>query len=202
VKVVRAFVSIIVAGLLAPTGCALTSRGEVLDVRWFTPERAHAQAAPAVPAAGPSLRLGRVTSGTDLGQRIVHGDGAYEVSYYEDRRWTERPELYVRRALDRTLFEDRGFRRELEGGAPTLDVEVLAFEEIKTASAHAARVVLRIVLSADHVLFEDTAGVLERVTGDRFEDVVAAMSRALDATSEDVARRVGAALAKRVSAVP
>ncbi len=193
----------LVTGLaVSCSACALTSRGEILDVRWFTPEHAHAQAEAASPAPSVALRFARVRSGPDLGQRIVHGDGAFEVSYYEDLQWTERPELYVRRALDRTLFEDRRFQRVLGGDAPGLDAEVLVFEEVKTSSMHAARIVLRIVLSTDHVLFEDTVGVVEQVTGNRFEDVVAAMARALEAASLEVARRVGVALARPISVVP
>jgi ABC-type uncharacterized transport system auxiliary subunit len=193
----------LVVGLAAlGSGCALTSRGEALDVRFFTPEAAHATVATTGVPAGPSLRLGRVRSGPDLGQRIVHGDGAYEVGYYEDRRWTERPALYLRRALDRTLFEDRGFRRELGGECPALEAELLVFEEVKTPAAHEARIVVRIEIATDHVLFTDTVTVVEPVTGDRFEAVVAAMARALDGTAEEIARRVGGALAKPVSALP
>ena len=188
-----------VAALCA--GCALTSRGEVLDVRSFTPEGAHASVTTAVPA-GPALRLGRITAGPHLGERIVYGDGAYEVSYYEDRRWTELPSLYLRRALDRTLFEDRGFRRELGGDGPALNAELLVFEEVKTPASHAARIVVRIDLSTDHVLFVDTVAVVEPIEGARFEDFVAAMARALDATSEEIARRIGGELARPISAAP
>jgi hypothetical protein len=196
---------VLVIGLAAlGSGCALTSRGEALDIRFFTPEGAHADATIVttnVPA-GPSLRLDRVTSGPDLGLRIVHGDGAYEVAYYEDRRWTERPALYLRRALDRSLFDNHGFRRELGGDSPALEAELLVFEEVKTPAAHAARIVTRIEVATDHVVFADTVEVREPVTGDRFEDVVVAMARALDGTAEEIARRVGGALAKPVSVVP
>ena len=59
---------------------------------------------------------------------------------------------------------------------------------------HAARIVLRLVLSTDHVLLEDTLAVSQPVVGDGFVDVVAAMARALDQSSNEVARRVGYAL--------
>jgi ABC-type uncharacterized transport system auxiliary subunit len=192
-------VAFVVAMAALGSACALTSRGEVLDVRTFTPEGVHATATTAVPA-GPLLRLGRVTSGPHLDRRIVYGDGAYEVSYYEDRRWTERPSLYLRRALDRTVFEERGFRRDLGGAAPALDAELLVFEEVRTPAEHAARIVVRIDLSTDHVLFEDTVAVVEPIVGTRFEDVVAAMARALDATSDEIARRIGPAMAGSISA--
>jgi cholesterol transport system auxiliary component len=175
------------------TGCALTSRGKPLEIHWYTPDPVsngeRSQKAP-----GPPLRLGKVSSGPDLGKRIAYGDGAYQMNYYDDRRWTERPEEYVRSALDRTLLEQGRFQRAIEGEAPTLDVEVLSFQEITTPQTHAARVGLHLILSTDHVLTEDTVVVTTPADGPRFEDVVAAMARALDDASLQVAQRIERAL--------
>jgi cholesterol transport system auxiliary component len=180
-------------------GCALTSRGKASEWSWFTPERVRPHLTSAPLGAGPAVRIRRVTSGTDLGRRIVFGDGAYEVGYYEQRRWTEGPDLYVRRALERTLCQEQGFRCDLDGSAATLDIEVLKFQEVKTARSHAALVSLRVVLSNDRVLLDDTVQVDDRVLGSSFDEVVAAMARALDGASDEVARRVSAALAKASS---
>jgi cholesterol transport system auxiliary component len=179
--------------------CALFSKADIPPVAWFTPEPGHAPERTGVVANGPALRFGRVYGGADLGRRIVYGDGAYQVAFYEDRRWTERPDVYIRQALNRALFEEHGFVRELSGNAPTLDAEVLVFEEVSTPEVHAARIVIRVVLSTDRVLFEDRVVTQEPVIGYRFDDVVAAMGRALDASAAEVATRVGAALTKPVS---
>jgi hypothetical protein len=103
----------------------------------------------------------------------------------------------VRRALERVLCQQQGFRCEVSADAPTLDVEVLKFQEVKTDASHTALVSLRLVLSADHVLVDDTVQKVDAVVGPTFDDVVAAISRALDAASEDVGRRIGSALATR-----
>lgn len=191
-----------VAALASLPACALTSKSEALDVRWFTPEagRAHLTGAPASPEAipvRPALRLGRVTSGSHLREKMVRRTSAGEVEFDDAHRWTEKPEVFVRRELERELFEERGFRREIMSAAPVLDVEVLAFEELQIPNAPAARVSLRMVLQdGERVLDEETLTV-DRVVGGRHrvEDVVAATSEALDGAAAAIADRIAARLA-------
>jgi cholesterol transport system auxiliary component len=179
------------------SGCALTGRGTPAEWQWFTPEKVQSQptAKGGGPiGAGPSVRIRTVASG-NLETRIAYGDGAYQGGYYEERRWTERPELYVRRSLERTLCQERGFRCNPDDlDAPALDVEILKFQELKTAGSHQGLVALRIVLSGEKVLVDDTVQVVVPVRGDRFDDVVAAIANALDRASADVASRVRTAL--------
>lgn len=190
---------------LAACGCALTSKAEVADVRYFTPERS----APTLTSAHQDvqatasleLRLGKVTSGPHLRERIAYREPGHEIGYYEDRRWTERPDVYVRRALERRLFEEGGFRRVLGGPVPVLDVEVIAFDEVRDGRGRAARVSLRMVLSQDRVVVrEDTLSidVPVAVTKDRgVDEVVAALSTALDFATAQVATRARVALEQR-----
>jgi cholesterol transport system auxiliary component len=191
---------VVLTALVFATSCALLFKSKPADVSWYTPEHIGQPVACRQAAPGRALRLGQVASGSDLYELIVHGDGAYQVGYYEDRRWTERPDRYVRDALARTLFEACGFQRVVEGEAPTLNVQVLAFQEVQTVQAHTAKLALRVTLSRERAFFEETVTISEPVTGPRFEDVVAAMGRALDASSVDVARRVGAALSVKATA--
>ncbi|MBX3259319.1 MAG: membrane integrity-associated transporter subunit PqiC [Labilithrix sp.] len=191
-----------IALLATLAGCALTSKGDVLAVRWFDPEtsrpRLTSAAAGAAAGAGRAVELGRVTSGPSLRERIAYRDDAYEVGYYDDKRWTERPEVYVRRALARALFEDRGMRRALGGPAPVLEVEVLAFEELR-GRAPAARIRLRVVLHDDRdALLERTFTVDRpvRAGAQGFEGIVEAMGRALDAAGEEIAGATARALAR------
>lgn len=214
----RAAIALLSLGLLgaASTGCALTSKGEAMTVRYFSPESAPPQTTSATVAppeaktsesqvATPEVRLGRLTSGPNLRERIAYRDGAYELGYYEDRRWTERPETFVRREVARSLFEQHGFKRVLSGVAPTLDIEVLAFDELRLPNEHAARVALKVMLSQDRdVVLEETVTVDVPVGGeagkDRFEDVVAAMAQALSRAADQVATKTVSALASRPSA--
>jgi cholesterol transport system auxiliary component len=196
------------------SGCALTSKAEVVDIRYFSPEQVkphltqgEAGTATAPSAAAPNgaldVRLGRVSSGSNLRERIAFRDAAYELGYYEDWRWTERPETYVRRELGRTMFEEHGMHRVFNGVAPTVDVEVIAFDDLRLKTGRAARVQLKAMLSDDSgVLWEDTLTVDRPVTAEKpkIEDFVAAMAGALDAAAEQVTSKVQATLLARRAA--
>lgn len=200
--------TLLVASALLLGGCALTSKGEALSVRYFSPEQTPARLTSAeqggVPRANAKeIRLGRVTSGQHLRDKIVYRDNDWEVGFYEDRRWTEKPETYVRRELGRTLFEERGLERAVSGAAPTLDVELLSFEELRLARGRFARISLRAVLYGDdRVLFEETFTVDRPVAARDPNAFVAAMAEALHASAELVAQRVIAASAAPPSTPP
>jgi cholesterol transport system auxiliary component len=198
---------------LGTSACALTSKAELVPVRYFSPESQmkrpeHPDGGAAVRVALTAppleLRLGRVSSGANLRERIVYRDAAYELGYYEELRWTERPEAYVRRALGRSLFEQHGLHRVLTGSAPTLDIEVVAFDDIRLTTGRSARVQLRGVLyDDDGALFEDTLTVERPVASGTgaIEDMVAAMAAALDAATEQLTAKVESALMARRAAV-
>jgi ABC-type uncharacterized transport system auxiliary subunit len=194
--------------VLAFSGCALTSKADLVDIRYFSPERVKVEPASEVARPKPldealRVKLGRVLSGSNLRERIAYRDDEYELGYYEELRWTERPETYVRRGLARSLFETHRLHRVFSGDAPTLEVEVLAFDDQRLSTGRSARVQLRVILYEDAgVLFEDTLTFDSRVASDEpmIEDVIAAMASALDAASEDVSRRVHKALEAKAAA--
>jgi cholesterol transport system auxiliary component len=148
--------ALVIFACAALAGCALTATGEPLRPRYFTPEPAQLAARPLrAPASALRLRLGRVVAGSSLREQIPHRDSDHELGFYEERRWTERPEVYLRRALARALFEERGATRVVSGSAPTLEVELTAFEEIR-APAHEAR------MQAIAILHDERVGRLEQ----------------------------------------
>ncbi|MEO7328863.1 MAG: hypothetical protein ABI193_09815, partial [Minicystis sp.] len=80
-----------------------------------------------------------------LDERLVYRDSVYELGYYQERRWTEEPSHYLARRLGRVLFEERGIRQVVGGSAPTLEVELTSFEEIRAPKRVArVRVVARL----------------------------------------------------------
>lgn len=198
--------SILLAGTM---GCALTSKADVVEIRYFSPEQVKphlnggdASSAPQAPAPNDALevRVGRVSSGSNLRERIAYRDAAYELGYYEAWRWTERPETFVRRELGRTLYEEHGLHRVFNGAAPTVDIEVIAFDDLRLPTGRAARVQLKAILSDDSgVLWEDTLTVDRPVSVEKpkIEDVVAAMASALETAAEQVTMKVQAALVAR-----
>lgn len=181
-------------GALVASGCALTSKGDALVVRWYTPESPRptlTSVAPRpVPTETPRVQLGRVSSGVNLREKIAYRDSTFEQGYYDDRRWSQRPEAYVRRALERTLFEEHGFRRALAAQAPVLDVEVVSFEEVLGPGAvHAARIQLKTVLHDEREVLLERTLTVERLVDPSardFSGVVQAMAQALEALAEEV----------------
>lgn len=185
----------IAIALLLP-GCAALSKSKPLDVRFFTPE-AELPPAAAAPAQGAALRLGRVSAGPELGEEIAWRDSPVEVGFYDDSRWTDRPDAYVRRALERALFQDRGLRHVLSGPAPVLDVRVVAFEELRAQGKGPGRA--RVTLAA--LLHDERSALHERsytqeveLASGRIEDLVQGIGRAMRQAAEQVAAQVAGVL--------
>lgn len=127
------------------TGCALTSKGTSLTPRYFTPLLEQDAPAQRSAIANAGLRLGMVVPAAHLEQRIAYRVSDTELAYYDDRRWSEPPEELVRRALERELFERRGLARVVSGAAPTLNIDVVGFEELREQPLR-ARVSLHVTL--------------------------------------------------------
>jgi cholesterol transport system auxiliary component len=184
------------AALVLLTGCALFSKATPIETHYFSPElpqgpgTTQARRFPWPGREAPRLRLGRITPSSYLREEIVHRASNVEVALYETRLWTERPEQYVRRALERALFERRGLEEAIGGPATTLDVELIAFEEVR-APRHAGRVQLRYRLRDDRSVLDSGVVAVERgVAGPAFAAVVAAIGAALTEATSRLADRV------------
>ena len=182
--------------LVLCAGCALLGKSDPQISRYYTPEY---DAGPAAfpPRSDLQLRLGRVEGWSHLRERMAMRHSTRELVYREDRRWTERPEVYLRRALSRALFEERGVIESLSGRGLSLDVELIAFEEIE--QPHQARMQALLVLRDDHLgLLEETVTVEQPVAkGDDGQAVADAFSLALHAGVTRIADRVVARLSDR-----
>jgi cholesterol transport system auxiliary component len=192
---------LLLAGVVVLSGCALLGKNDPLVPRYFRPEL-DGDAPRARVRSDLQLRLGRVEGWSHVRERMAARTSAQELFYYEDRRWTERPEIYLRRALSRTLFEERGLVASLSGRAVTLDVELIAFEEIE--QPHKARMQALLVLRDDRIgLLEETITVEQPVAtteqADEARAVVDALSRALQAGVTRIADRVVAKLSERAT---
>jgi ABC-type uncharacterized transport system auxiliary subunit len=182
-----------VAGLTSASACALLSKSEPNVPRYFSPETSVAPAAgtASAQASGLELRLGVVKADGYIQDKIVHRDSAYEVGYYDERLWTDKPEAYVRRALARDLFDRRGVREVVSGVGTTLDVDVVAFEEVM-APQHVGRIELNYVLYDDRIVRLSRSITVERPIAEKKGDAMAgaaveAMAEALSAAVDGVA---------------
>jgi cholesterol transport system auxiliary component len=193
--------------LILPSGCALLTKSEPLTPRYFSAEPSEARSTDeaagrrvegSATAQAPELRLGRVTSASYLGERLVFRNSSTELGFYEDRRWTEKPETYFRRALSRALFEEGGFRRTISGVGPTLDVELVEFAELRTPT-HVARARVNFVLyDARAVRTEGTLSVDLPIRAakedERAAATVSALAQALNGAVTEIVTRTRAGL--------
>lgn len=197
-------VALLLALSLPAAGCALTSRGATITPRYFSPtveEKAGTAPPDAARAPAAELRLGQIEAASHLEERMAYRVSPSELAYYEDRRWTEQPYEYVRRALEHELFERRQLRRVVTGAADTLDVELTAFEELRTPAPH-------VRLALTYVLHDERESVLERsITIERplppgtDADRAERIAQALGATLADAVTRVSDAVTQDLRAV-
>ncbi len=173
--------------------CALFSKSAPIAPRYFSPERPgeHGGAPASSAQATADLRLGRIDSAANIGEMIIFRDSVREVGYYRLRRWTEAPERYLRRRLARVLFEEHGLRQVMGGSGPTLDLELTAFEEVRSAPAMARVQVIVRFHDQRRVRWEETITVEEPVVqasdADSADAAVAAIGAALRTAVERIA---------------
>jgi cholesterol transport system auxiliary component len=180
--------------------CALLGKSDALTPRYFSPD-VWAARKPVKPASlrtdqvPPALRLGRVTAAAYLNERIAFRSSNYELSFYEERRWTEKPEAYLRRALSSSLFEEHGLRRIVSGPGPTLEVELTEFAELRAPSPQ-ARVRATYILYDQRLVRREATVTVELPIAssasqhDAPERAVRAMTDALSAAVTQIVDRV------------
>jgi ABC-type uncharacterized transport system auxiliary subunit len=178
-------------------GCAAFSKATPVDVRYFSPEPADRDDPPVArhDEVGTRLCVGRITSSALLRNRILYRESSFELATYDDFRWTEYPEAYLRRALVRSLFEDHRFAQVLGGHCPTLDVELIAFEEVRRGTARLGRVQVGYRLHENQAVLASGVMTRERpATGEGPTPVVAAVGAALREATARIADVIEARL--------
>jgi cholesterol transport system auxiliary component len=174
--------------------CALTSRSEALPMRYFSAEGLGRGPAPKLSHGSElSLRLERVRSSSHLGEPIAYRTSEHELGYYDEERWTERPEAFLERGLERALFQERGVTRVIGGASEALSVELIAFEEVRGPQP-VARLVATLTLHDERAAQLEQTIRVERPIPNTGKDAaaraVAALSAALDEAVEQIAQSV------------
>jgi hypothetical protein len=146
------------------SGCAALSKGESLEVRYFTLPTRPVVATPGelrvTPRAGPEkgsrpthgLRIGAIVGSVHLEERLVYRPSASELGFYASLRWTEPPERWLAREFGRQLFQDQGVPQLVGVLGPILEVELTVFEEV-VGPPHVARVQLLARLQDGKAIF-------------------------------------------------
>jgi ABC-type uncharacterized transport system auxiliary subunit len=182
------------AAALLFSGCLLGNGSP--PPRYFVPESIGADDPQEIvstqsAATAASLKLGQVSAAAYIGERIVWRSSEVERGIYEQRRWLEPPVHYVERALVQQLFEAGKLRRVESGTVPTVDAELLAFDEILTP-IHEAYVELAVSLHdpRDASLYERTLSAHEPIADADPASVARAMGRALDTVVAEAAGEI------------
>jgi hypothetical protein len=193
-----------VLGPLA-AGCALLTKSDSVYVRYFAPEprergESALAATPSVAENNLSVRLGRVNALSYLKDRIAFRDAHYEIGFHDLWQWTEKPESYLRFGMERALFEQQGVHQIISGTGPTLELELDAFDEVRSPR-HVARVQVRWLLYGDQsVLVQNTVTVERAIpVGADAQDpkpLVSAMSDALGDVIANIVASVMPALSR------
>lgn len=179
---------------LSAASCALTSRSEPMRVRYFALDEGSSRVPASAQPAQLELKLGRVEATDRIGAELAVRTSRHELEYREDQRWTEKPDEYLRRALERALFQEQGIGRAYSGLVPTLDVELIAFEEVSGSTPKARLRAAARLHDERRGLCEETLTVERPIAAharaDHTEQTVAALSEALNGAVEQLAQRV------------
>jgi len=149
------------AVLSCPCSCALLTKAEPVVPRYFSPESPAPARAAAPPTSAASLRLGRIGGSSYLKERIVFRSSPHELAFYDDRRWTERPEVYLQRGLESAFFELRGVHRALTDRAPTLTADLVEFEEVRGA-APGVHLRVSFALHDERIVYDEGSVAVDR----------------------------------------
>ncbi|MCA1665450.1 MAG: ABC-type transport auxiliary lipoprotein family protein [Myxococcales bacterium] len=191
-------------------GCALTSKSDPVTLRYFTPDAVPAPTRAAVDANGAGrgleLRIGRVNAASNIKDRIAFRDESHEIGYYDDLRWSEKPESYLRRAIARALFEERGVRELVGRAGATLEIELDAFEELR-APRHVARVEITWLVRDEQAVQLQRSFTIERAiapaaSNKRADAIASAMAVALAAAVDGIATEAVAEMLRERTAAP
>ena len=147
--------------------------------------------------AGAPVRLRPVHQASFLGERMVWRVSDAEYGRYEQRRWNELPAQYLARAMTNAVQGDPALFLTDDVAAPTLDLDLLAFDEV-VGPPRIARVIVRATLRGPKggTLIDREFVSEEPITsdGDGGSAVARAMGRALDALVAQVTTEVAARL--------
>lgn len=192
----RLFVFVAVIGSAA---CSIFGNSPPLDVRYYDVEAPEHRVTTrsAVAEGNIELALGKARSSEFLRNHIVYREPDEAIREYETARWTEYPEVYMKRALTNALYDGGAFIEAKSAGAAVLDVELLAFEERRRADGgRAGRVQISYRVRHDErVLASDTISVERMATDASMTAVVQSLEEALDDATHRIAAITQQALA-------
>lgn len=141
----------------------------------------------APPGTRREVRMRDALAAGHLRERMARRTSPVTLEFLELDRWSEPPIAYVERALARALFETGDFTRSESRAAPSVDIELLAFEGVPAATEDMAGVRLVLVV---HATDAEGHSLLDRTIEQRIENADGSPSAAARHLSLCLARAV------------
>lgn len=142
--------------------------------------------------------MGRISAASHLRDRRVVKKADSEMEFDDQKRWTERPDSYLRRAVSHALYEEQGMKQAVSGTAPVLDLELLHFEELQEGG-RTTKVRVGVVYALHDertVLAGETFTLVVPIGGEGDGNVVRAYATALRQVVDRIVAKVGPAAIK------
>ena len=191
-------------GVAAALLCAGCLFHDAPPPRYFAPPLGLSSGEDPPAAAAPatvSIRLRGVRAAGYLGEQIAWRVSDVERGLYEQRRWTEFPSRYVDRAMKQALDRIPGMRRVESGHVPTLDLELVAFDDVLAPTHEAAVEIIAALRDAEQAAIFERSFVARRAVADADPGSVArAMGAALDEVVTEIATQVAGDLPRPAAA--
>jgi ABC-type uncharacterized transport system auxiliary subunit len=164
--------------------------------RYYTPPSSLVAADdPPAQANGRPVRLRRVRTAGYIGEQICWRGSDVEHGLYEQRRWTDHPTRYLERAMDVALDRTPGLRRVESGRVPTLDLDLVSFDEVVAPTREADVEVVAVLRDPGQtLLFQRTFSARRPIPDADPDSTARAMGSALDDVVVQIASQVAASL--------
>ena len=148
---------------------------------------------PPASATGLSVRIRNVRAAGYIGQAIVWRVSDVERGLYEQRRWTEFPTRYLDRAVVQAIDRTPGVQAVDSGRVPTLDLELVSFDEVIAPERRAEVSVVASFNSADQSpVFARVFTAQQPIADTDPASTARAMGAALDDVVQQIADQVAA----------
>jgi len=188
----RARTSLLAFAVLTATGCLFSNSP---PTRYFAPRSEFLLPKDAQPPIAPGETTIRVrhSRAPAYGEAIVWRVSDVERGLYEQRRWTEFPSRYLDRAVVEAIDRMPGMQTVDSGRVPTLDLELIAFDEVVAPERSAEVSVVASFNAADQSpVFDRLFTARQPIPDTDPASTARAMGAALDDVVQQIADQVAA----------
>ena len=189
----RTLIALLALAASTAAGCVFSNSP---PTRYFAPRSTFLlpqEAQPPITAGERTVRVRRVRAAAYIGQAIVWRVSDVERGLYEQRRWTEFPTRYLDRAVVEAIDRMPDMQTVDTGLVPTLDLELVSFDEVVGPERAAEVSVVASFNAADQSpVFDQLFTARQPIADTDPASTARAMGAALDDVVQQIADQVAA----------